>query len=310
MFNRFEAHGDKQFIEIIMKNLLVAIILGNLLLASCQSTFEKKYQILQYYIVEKQDISYAGNPRMVYRLVLDVIQLPSDEHIKYTVKEVWNSGNKNWKEFTVFVYLPEMYTGGVAYIIGEFNQQGLIDFKKNEKALLGTKWEIKEMKDTEDKIQTADIKEYKIELSTIKIDQRKINININTDLPNGTNLLIDVRRSHFIKGKKEEYSGDIYSEDLTVRDGKIQTTVIINDIKWYNEYQELSESLPDDFPPISSISDNIKISVLFSPRRAQSKETLEVLGENGEYIKGDGADNSLSFTTFRVSKELNIPFKK
>ena len=310
MFNWLEAHRNKQIIERIMKIFLNAIILGCFLLASCQSSNEKKYPTLQHYIVEKKDISYAGTPRMVYRLVLDVNEIPSDDHIKYTVQEIWNNGNKNWKEFTVFVYLPEMYTGGVAYIIEEFNQQGLIDFKKNEKALLGTKWEIKKKKDSDEKIYTSGIKEYKIEISTRKIDQRKIDIIIETNFPDGTNLLLDVSRSHLLKGKKEKYSGDLFSEDLTVRKGKIQTKVIINDAKWYNEYQDLSKALPNDFPPITTISDEIKISVLFSPRRNQSKETLEILGENGEYINGEGLDKSLSFSTFRVTKELKIPFRK
>jgi len=41
-------------------------------------------------------------------------------------------------------------------------------------------------------------------------------------------------------------------------------TVTINDTKWYNEYQDLVKALPNDFPPISTISDSITIRVMFS----------------------------------------------
>ncbi|MCX6233245.1 MAG: hypothetical protein NT175_00770 [Bacteroidetes bacterium] len=292
-----------------MKNLLNAILIS-LLLISCQSNSEKKSEILKYRITEKQDISYLNNQRMVYRIILDVDSLPTDKEMRNTAIYIWENGNKNWKEFTAFLYLPEMNTGLTAYGVGEFNEDRLIKFVKNENALFGTKWEIKEMKEAVKEIPVSELKEYTIELSAINEGERKVKINIKTDFPDGTNLLIDVSRTHYLKGKNEAYSGEIFSKDLMVKNGEIETIVYINDTKWYNECQEISKALPDDFPPISKISDKIEIGVLFSPRRDQSKETLEILGRNGEYIKGNGAERTMGFTTYRVSKELIIPFKK
>jgi len=282
----------------------------SLLLICCQSNSKKKSEILKFTITEKQDISYLNNPRMVYRIILEVDSLPSDKEMRNTAIYIWENENKNWKEFTAFLYLPEMNTGFTAYGIGEFNEDGLIKFLKNENALSGTKWEIKEAKEAVEKISVAELKEYTIKLSAINEGERKVKIIIKTNFPDGTNLLIDISRTHYLKGKNEAYSGEIFGKDLMVKNGEIETIVYINDTKWYNEYQEISKALPDDFPPISEISDKIKIGVLFSPRRDQSKETLEILGRNGEYIKGVGAERTMGFITYTSSKELIIPFKK
>jgi len=287
-----------------MKNLLNAILIS-LLMISCQSNSVKKTEILKYRITDKQDFSYINHPRMRYIIILDVDSLPTDKEMRNTAIYIWENGNKNWKEFTAFLKLPEIGFG--AYAIGEFNEDGLVEFNKNEHVLSGTKWEIKKIKE---EIPVEKLKEYTIELSVINERERKVKIKIKTDFPDGTKLFIGIGRRYFIKGKKEAYSGDLYKEDLTVKDGKIQTTVIINDTKWQNESQRYSKSFPDDFPPISKISDTIEISILFSPKRDQTKETLAVLGENGEYLKGENTDKSWSFTTYRVSKKLNIPLRK
>lgn len=106
-----------------------------------QLTNTKKSEILKFRIIEKKDISYLNNPRMVYRIILDVNSLPTDKDMRNTAISIWENGNKNWKEFTTFLYLPEMNTGMTAYGIGEFNERGLIIFRKNENALFGTKWD-------------------------------------------------------------------------------------------------------------------------------------------------------------------------
>jgi len=157
-------------------------------------------------------------------------------------------------------------------------------------------------------------KEYysKIELSVIKEGSRKVKINITTDFPDGVNFLVDVGRKHYLKGKSEVYFGEIFSEDLTVKNGEIETTIIIDDTNWYNKYQELRKSLPNDWPPISKISDKIDVKVLFSPRRTQSPDILKLLGTKGEFVKGDSARKHefLDFMMYKTSKKINIPFKK
>jgi hypothetical protein len=99
--------------------------------------------ILDYEIVEKKDISYANTPRMTNRVVIKTDSIPSEELLENTAINIWKSGNKSLKEFTVFIYLPEMNTSWAAYAIGEFNENGLVEFKINPKTLNGTKWEIR-----------------------------------------------------------------------------------------------------------------------------------------------------------------------
>ena len=277
-----------------MKNLLNAILVS-LLFISCQSNF------IEYTISEKIDVSWGSTPGMKYKIILNTDTLPTDEEMKNTAIYIWKNGNKNWKEFYVLMYLPEMNTHWAPYGSVEFNQTGLIKFRKREAMLTGTKWEIDPTKS----------KKYTIELKTIKKAERNVEINIDTDFPDGTNFLVSIGRIYYMEGIDEAYSGDIFSKYLTVENGKIKTTVIISDTKWYNEAQKLSNMLPDDdWTPISEISDTINTDILFSPRRTKSADILEILGADGEYIKGDGVDKSIGFTTFSVSKKLNIPFKK
>lgn len=177
------------------------------------------------------------------------------------------------------------------------------------------KTEIEETKLIEEESTSQVLKEYKIDLSVEKISASEIKINIKTDFPDGTNFLLSVGRTHFLKGSDEEYSGEIFSKDFTVDQGTIETTVNIDDSEWYDEHQRLVKALPDDIQPIAKISDNINISVLYSAARTQSSDVEKILGTRGEFVTGNGADKfgtgtAGPITTFRVSKEVNFPLNK
>jgi len=95
---------------------------------------------LKYTIVEKEDTSLPGTPRMVYRVVVEVEEIPTNEELEKTALEIWKDGNKHWEWFTVFMYLPGMDTGNVPYGVAHFKPEGL-EFRIQEAALYGTKWE-------------------------------------------------------------------------------------------------------------------------------------------------------------------------
>jgi len=97
--------------------------------------------VLEYIIIETEDISYAETPRMVYRVVVKVEEIPVKEELEKTAIQIWEDGNRGWKEFTVFMYLPDMDTELVAYGVAEFGPQGLKELTIQETALYGTKWE-------------------------------------------------------------------------------------------------------------------------------------------------------------------------
>lgn len=286
------------------------LIVVTMLLVSCGG--ENK-EILKYNIAEKEDVSYLNTPRMVYRIILDVDKLPSDKEMKETAIAIWEKGNKNWEEFTVFIYLPEMDIHFLAYGVGEFRQNGLLEFKKNKYALIETKWEVTETKTIENKIQSPEAKEYRIELSTINEGERKVKINIDTNFPDGTKLHIWVYRSYYEGGDlSTEYAGEFFAKDISVKSGKIELLIDVDDSGWYNEYYRKAEEYKGiiDMPGVTHTSKEIEISVLFTPKGDQSKDILEILGYNGEFIKGPGVDDSGNFNTYRVSTSSAIPFQK
>ena len=95
---------------------------------------------LRYRVVKRQDVSYLGSQRMVFRVLLEVDQVPPQAAMTSVAERLWQDGNRGWDEFTVFLYLPEMNTNSMAYGVGEFGKRGLKEFKINEYALGGTKW--------------------------------------------------------------------------------------------------------------------------------------------------------------------------
>ena len=94
--------------------------------------------VLEYVITEMEDMSHQGTSRMVYRVVVLVEEIPIKEKLEKTSIQIWEDGNKDWKEFTVLIYLPDMDTGLVAYGVAEFGPQGLKEFRIQEEALYGT----------------------------------------------------------------------------------------------------------------------------------------------------------------------------
>ncbi len=99
--------------------------------------------ILTYSVIKREKISSGGSSKMVYRIILDVEEIPSQESMRETAESVWNNGNTKWEEFTVFGYLPGMDMGSAAYAVAKFRQTGMTDFRIQSFAFPGTKWEKK-----------------------------------------------------------------------------------------------------------------------------------------------------------------------
>jgi len=311
-----------------IKLISMVIVLFFTLLISCnnqegksqtsniQKDIEKTKDILSYVIKEKKDYSYLNNPRMSYRITLDVDKLPTKKQLESTAIKIWKEGNTNWKEFTVFMYLPEMDIESTAYYIAEFGLNGISRSEIQNYSTYGTKWWKDEEKqpevDSDETGTQGKQKEYFVDLDITKLGDRKVKINIKTNFPEGTNMLVDATRIYYEKGKEEKYSGDIFSRDISVKEGTIETIFTVNDSLWYNKYYKDAKKFSGiiDYPGIGKISPEVEVSVLFSPRRDQPEKILKTLGQNGEFIKGLGAEKSTSFTTYRVSKLVDIPFKK
>ena len=94
---------------------------------------------------------------MVYRVKIEKGKKPDSEELKKIAFDIWDDGNKDWKEFTVFIYLSDMDINSVAYAIGEFRPSGLEDFKINEWAIPTLKSKSVEEEENQDKSDVKDL---------------------------------------------------------------------------------------------------------------------------------------------------------
>ena len=304
---------------------LSSIFLTSLIIVSCISNQTKEGDLLKYKIISKQDKSYMNTSRMMCKVLLDVASLPTDDEIVRTAKSIWEIGYKDWKEFSVAVFLPEMNVETFEYAIVNFTDKGFSNFFKYENVLMGTKWaENKigasaqaERSDAPQELvenNQTKLKEYRISISVVPTAEKQIKVNIETDFPDGTNLLLSIYRIYYQKGDTTKYSGDLGEVRFSTKEGKYETLITLNDEKWYYEYQDLARSLPNDFPPIAKISDIITIDVLYTAATPQPSTVKVILGERGEYVTGKGVGHfgtgtAGRLTTLRVSKEYSFPMK-
>ena len=191
-----------------MKKLNILLLIG-LFIIGCESNTKQNH--LPYVIVEQEDISYLDNQRMTSRVILDVDTIPSEIEIINTATYIYEQENKKWKGYTVFIYLPEMNTGFSSYGIGEFNKDGLVNFRINKKSLKGTTWEIKE-EIIQKKIQ--ELTEYSIDISTTNIEKRKVKITINTNFPDGKAMQL----THTIRNTAKNETLTLHQLHLTSED--------------------------------------------------------------------------------------------
>ncbi|MCH7619915.1 MAG: hypothetical protein IH880_09155 [Candidatus Marinimicrobia bacterium] len=295
-----------------MKKILTMVILFSFSCAEDKiepqvNTTRVTKSLLPFRIVEKKDVSYAGTPRMVVRVLVNVEKIPIEDELKRISDALWTDGNTRWAEFTVFLYLPEMNIHSIAYGIGEYRPSGLKEFKTQEIALFGTKW-YKPIIDIDDNIvEISRVKDYTIALET-SIRGRTLTISVNTNLPDGTKLLIGVKRIYWEKGDDERYAGEIFSEDIVVENGKIKVITKVDDRKWKDEYRtkQIQFAKLNLFPGINRISPKIKVSAMFSPYRNKGNKVLDILGKEGEFMSGKNIRNNLGFNILEATKEIKI----
>jgi hypothetical protein len=259
---------------------------------------------LKYSCVKKQNISYAQAPRMVWRIRLDVADIPAEAQIRQTALEIWESQNGHWHEFTVFVYLPEMNTEDLAYATAEFTKIGLKAFRIEPLSLLGTKWEKESgisVEKTAVPSPNTSVKKKKsifVNLEVVRTKPRDIQIVIKTNFPEGTLLHVTVARDFNETGDSETKVGDIWQEKIKVTGGNIVRDVYIDDKRW------------QIFSSVTWASPTIEISVMMTPV-SQTEDVLEIIGKKAEYITGSGVEKTeFGFYWFKISKKLSIPFER
>lgn len=150
--------------------------------------------------------------------------------------------------------------------------------------------------------------EYEIMMEA-SLTESTLTVLISTNFPDGTILSISAGRLYSTEGDTTAYYGDLVQEKLPVLNGEVQYSQVLDDNRWLLPQLDLISSLPNDFLPIVGVEDNITVDVIYTPK-TQSDEINNILGADGEYVLGEQADNSWSFTTMKVEQTIEFPFDK
>lgn len=273
---------------------------------------------LAYSIEATDDISNAEKKRKVSRVSVDVSEIASEDQLKSVAIAVWKAIGRGQDEFTVFLYLPEMDYHSLAYAVGVFSRDGIQSFKINEWSLFGHPWysQTQEAREQEaKKAAFAQLREgvtkheYHVTIEAESVVNNLLTVRIATDFPMGTVMNVGVGREHWLRGSKDVYSGELYQSYSPVKDGTIAFTAKIDDSPWINQHEKLVAA-GIGIEPIARISDEIEISVLYTPFGDQPQSVAAILGKEGERVSGEGAENSGRFITYRAEKTLSVPVNR
>jgi len=296
-----------------------AIVLGGIIMGflfcSGRSEIDKILQIPEnfqpsYTVVALTDVSYPAAIRKSVKIKVakgmpkDLIKL----NMKAAVK-------KYYEQFKPDAISVMVYFEGTPTIFGydagvcEFAPGGKWENAKRGTPLsqFGVGINIIKPKPKPPKVEIAATgKEYKIDLRAKKIASRKIKVDIDTNFPDGTIFWFRVFREYDV-----DYVGEIFKKDVTVKKGKLSLTISVSDREWYDEYMQNQKKLGKDlFGDIETIENDVTVSVQYIGGAAQTKSILEILGDKGQYIKGDGVKINGTDIGFEKEVKVNVPFKK
>lgn len=161
------------------------------------------------------------------------------------------------------------------------------------------------------------IKNYSLSLNIKQIKPRTISIDIDSNFPWGAIFVITVNRRYYFEGDKSPYSGELFvSDEPADRHLFNPITLKINDTEWYKKTHLLMSEYSEKYISISEISQNIEIEALFTPLCPQAQCVLDIVGKEGEFIKGKNAETNSpnqyynnAFITMTAKKTIKIPFK-
>ncbi len=265
-----------------MKKIFILLLL--FFLISCNIKSEKELKILDYTIVEKNDFSNLNNLRMAFRIILNVDKLPTKKEMKDTATYLWKNEKKLWKEFTVFLYLPEMDTELGAYGIGVYDKDGLVKFNTVDISLNGTKWEIIERKQKQTNTKSEKIICDKFYLN-VDLKDNILSLSIDSDLPDFTSIIVSISRSYWAEEDTDEYPIDYFYEKSNLKKWKNTQSVVLNNSQWKTKLKERQDTMIKigelDYK-VNKISDNISVDVTVHARQPNSafgKRNINLTGK-------------------------------
>jgi len=129
-----------------MNRILTYVVLAQFVVAAgyyffSASESDMASPTLDYSIIEETDLSYEDKGDMVYRVQVKTDAMPSEAELKYLTNYLWQHDGSQWDTLTIFLYLPEMNTDGMAYAVADFNSEKMTSFRVQPQSLEGTKWQ-------------------------------------------------------------------------------------------------------------------------------------------------------------------------
>ena len=108
------------------------------------------------------------------------------------------------------------------------------------------------------------------------------------------------------KGDDTTYTGHMAFGEATVEKGIYKVSLTPDDVGWYDNAIMLIEmGLWTDF---ERISDDVTVSVIFTPKRDQPDSVYAILGSNAENMAGEQVEFSGHFNVLKAKTTLNVHF--
>ncbi|MDD3421813.1 MAG: hypothetical protein PHS47_05910 [Methanocellales archaeon] len=154
-------------------------------------------------------------------------------------------------------------------------------------------------------VQVGAVKNYTLTASAEKKEERII-VSGKTNLPDGCVLGVFIERSHWEREDDTTYTGHMAFGEATVEKGSYEVSLTPDDVGWYDNAIMLIElGLWTDF---ERISDDVIISVIFTPKRDQPDSVYAILGNNAENLTGEQVELSGHFNVLKAETTLNVHF--
>ncbi|HIH37003.1 MAG TPA: hypothetical protein HA232_03755 [Methanocellales archaeon] len=119
-------------------------------------------------------------------------------------------------------------------------------------------------------------------------------------------MLIQAPDYYWRKGDDTLYTGHMAFGEATVEKGSYGVSLTPDDVGWYDNAVMLIEmGLWTDF---ERISDDVAISVIFTPKRDQPDSVYAILGGNAENMAGEQVEFSGHFNVLKAEATLNVHF--
>jgi len=150
----------------------------------------------------------------------------------------------------------------------------------------------------------------------IELNDEEVILNIDSDLPDFTNIIVTISRSYSITGKAEKYPIDYFSEKSNIKKWENNQIILLDNSKWLAKLYERIESLKNisefNFKDII-ISDTISVDVIVparqkNPKFGQNNKNLvgsEVTQENVNFIRKEREIIFPLYKKLKIDEKLN-----